>query len=214
MTRASSFLGQLAVYGRQQKNAPELVDLNKVFRDLGPVLRRVAGSNIELVLPRLSEPLNLDVDAERVEQMLVNVAAYGRERMRLGGRLTIEVASVVVDRQFVAKYPNVRPGAHVVLTVTETMDVVAPASSGAISAPAPAVTSTAPPSDNPGVDLGALQALVTNCGGHLWMMAAPRGDMVLKIHLPRRVLDRPDPRLPLKRPGRPHWINRAFGPHH
>ncbi len=213
VTRASSFLGQLAVYGREQKNAPQLVDLNKVFRDLGPVLRRVAGSNIELVLPRVSEPLNLDVDAERVEQMLVNVAAYGRERMRRGGRLTIEVASVVVDRQFVAKYPNVRPGAHVLLTVTETMDRVAPASA-AVTAPASAIDSATPPSDNPGVDLGALQALVTNCGGHLWMMAAPRGDMVLKIHLPRRVLDRPDPRLPLKRLVRPHWINRAFGPHH
>jgi hypothetical protein len=41
------------------------------------------------------------------------------------------------------------------------------------------------------VDLGALQALVADCGGHLWMEVAPPGDMALKIHLPRRVLDRP-----------------------
>jgi hypothetical protein len=49
-------------------------------------------------------------------------------------------------------------------------------------------------SNHPGVDLGTLQALVSGCGGHLWMMAEPPGDMVLKIHLPRRVLDRPDSR--------------------
>jgi hypothetical protein len=37
---------------------------------------------------------------------------------------------------------------------------------------------------------------------------------VLKIHLPRRVLDRSDPR-PVSHPaGRPRWIHRAFGARH
>jgi hypothetical protein len=53
-------------------------------------------------------------------------------------------------------------------------------------------------SDNPGVDLGTLQALVTDCGGHLWMTAQPTGHMMLKIHLPRRVSDRPDSSLPAR----------------
>ena len=214
VTRAAGFLRQLAVYGNEQKNAPELVNVNKVLRDLEPVLKRVAGGNIEIVLPQASTPLNLDVEAERVERILVNVAAYGRERMPLGGRLMIEVASVVVDRTFVAKYPNVRPGAHVLLTVNEVRGAVRPDFSAAISTQASGANATAPASNNPGVDLGALQALVSDCGGHLWMMAEPPGDMVLKIHLPRRVLDRPDPRAQAKRPGRARWINRAFGARH
>jgi PAS domain S-box-containing protein len=214
VTRAAGFLGQLAAYGNEQKNVPDLVDVNKVLRDMGPVLKRVAGDNIELVLPKASTPLNLDVEAGRVERMLVNVAAYGRERMPLGGRLMIEVASVVVDRTFVAKYPNVRPGAHVLLTVNEARGAVRPDFSAAVRTQASGANATASPSDNPGVDLGALQALVSDCGGHLWMMAEPPGDMVLKIHLPRRVLDRPDPRAPAKRPGRSRWIHRAFSARH
>jgi PAS domain S-box-containing protein len=214
VTRAAGFLGQLAAYGNEQKNIPELVDVNNVLRDLEPVLKRVAGDNIEIVLSTVSTPLNLDVEPGRVERMLVNVAAYGRERMPLGGRLMIEVASVVVDRTFVAKYPNVRPGAHVLLTVNEVRGAVRPDVSTTLRTQASAAEFTAPATDNPGVDLGALQALISDCGGHLWIMAEPPGNMVLKIHLPRRVLDRSDPRAPAMRPRRSRWIQRAFGARH
>ena len=50
-------------------------------------------------------------------------------------------------------------------------------------------TAIAATSDRPGVDLGALQALIGDCGGHLWMKAEPGGDMELKIHLPLRSAD-------------------------
>ena len=61
-------------------------------------------------------------------------------------------------------------------------------------------TGSAP--DNPGVDISALQALVSECGGHLWMAAGPTGDMVLKIHLPRRALDDAESTPPSKEPRR------------
>ncbi len=174
----------------------------------------MAGGTVELVPPQVSTPLLLDADAERVERMLINVAAYGRERMPLGGRLIIEVASVMVDREFVAKHPNVRPGAHVLLTVNEVRGAVSPDLSAALSAHAPGARDTMSASDNPGVDLGALQALVTDCGGHLWMLAEPPGHMMLKIHLPRRVLDRADLRARAKGPDHARWINRVFGVQH
>lgn len=204
VTRAAAYLAQLAAYSEEQQGAPELVDVTKVLRDLAPVLKRVAGENIDVVLPNPSSPLNLDVEARPVERMLVNVAAYGRERMPLGGRLMIGVDSVVVDREFVAKYPNVRPGEHVLLTVNEQRRA-AHAESHSVS------TFTG---DSPGVDLGALQALVSECGGHLWMRAEPPGDMELKIHLPRRALDQSETPAPAMPTGRPRWLKRAFGARH
>jgi hypothetical protein len=212
--RAARFLRPLAVYGNEQKNAPELVDVNRVLRDLEPVLKRVAGGNIQLVLPKASTPLNLDVEAERVERMLVNVAAYGRERMPFGGQLMIDVTSVVVDRNFVARYPNVRPGAHVLLTVNEVRGAVRPDFSARVHTQTTDADARASASENPGVDLGALQTLVSDCGGHLWILAEPPGDMVLKIHLPRRALDRDDPRAAAKRTVRARWSNWAPGPRH
>jgi hypothetical protein len=213
VTRAARLLGQLAVYGDEQTNAPELVELNAVLRDLEPVLKRVAGDNIDVVLPKTSTPLTLDVEVRPVERMLVNVAAFGRERMPLGGRLLIDVDSVVVDREFVAKHPHVRPGAHVLLTVNEVRrpDRHDPA---ALHIRSNAANQNVWVTGNPGVELTALQALVSDCGGHLWMKAEPPGDMVLKIHLPRRVLDRAEPAAPVARSRGPQWIRRAFGPRH
>ena len=104
--------------------------MNRILHDLEPVLNRVAGDDIELVLPKTSGPVNVDVEAERVERVLVNVASYGRERMPFGGRLLIQLATVVVGSTFVAKYPNVRPGDHALITVTEVSGGIAPGVSG------------------------------------------------------------------------------------
>jgi hypothetical protein len=131
--------------------------------------------------------------------------------MPLGGRLKIDIDSVVVDREFVAKYPHVRPGEHVLLIVNEERRVVHPKVANVSVTGSPAASSFS--GDSPGVDLGTLQALVSECGGHLWMRAEPPGDMELKIHLPRRVLDRLE--APSTIPsGRSRWIRRAFGSRH
>jgi hypothetical protein len=151
------------------------------------VLKRVAGDDIELILPKGAAALDVDVETERVERVLVNVASYARERMPAGGRLKIDLAPVVADRRFIAKYPNVRPGDHVLITVTEVPGAVR--SDRAASLPPEQTEARTTPSDKPGVDLGALLALIGDCGGHLWMAAEPPGNMVLKIHLPRRGSD-------------------------
>jgi two-component system cell cycle sensor histidine kinase/response regulator CckA len=191
VTRAAGFLRQLAVYGKTQTGALGPVDVNSVLRHLAPVLKRVVGDDIELVLSTTSSPANVDVEVERVERVLVNAAGYGRERMPLGGRLIIELATAVLDRMFVAQYPNVRPGAHVLITVTEARRRLRSYwPIGFRNEPAGASANSLS-SDRPGVDLGALQGLIRDCGGHLWMTAERTGDMLLKIHLPQHVLDRP-----------------------
>jgi hypothetical protein len=192
VTRAAAFLLQFAVYGKNQINAHEPVSVQRVLHDLEPVLKRVAGDDIELVLPTTTAPAVVDVDAERVERVLVNVASYARERMPHGGRVNIDLATTVIDRRFVAKYPNVRPGPHVVITVTEVRNAARP---GFALQPQPEPAASDPSesaSDKPGVDLGALLGLIGDCGGHLWMAAEPSGNMILQIHLPKLAADDAD----------------------
>jgi PAS domain S-box-containing protein len=211
VTRAAGFLRQLAVYGKTQASALEPVNVNRVLREFEPVLRRVAGDDIELVLPKSAPTLNVDVDVERVERVLVNVAGYARERMPFGGQLKIDFATAVVDRKFVAEHPNVRPGAHVLITVTEVRGSGQPDWRSALQDQRAGVNKTTSASDGPGVDLGALLRLIGECGGHLWMTAEPPGNMVLKIHLPKRASDgRAEPKQPTR--SRRHLsVGRWFG---
>jgi signal transduction histidine kinase len=66
----------------------------------------------------------------------------------------------------------------------------------------------ASPTPKPGVDLAAMQSLVGDCGGHLWILAEPSGNMELRIHLPRRVLD---DRAPANKAGRGRWMSKLTG---
>ena len=189
VTRASGFLRQLAAYGDEQTNALSPVDLNKVLRDLGPVLKRVAGDEVDLDLPRTVSPLIVDVPALRVERLLVNLAAYGRERMPFGGRLNIEVATVTLDQAFLEKYPNVRRGQHALITATETRRTTRSEGPLRLHEWPVQTRRDRESSASLGVDLGALQDLIRGCGGHLWVTAVPHGDMVVRIHLPLRSAD-------------------------
>ncbi|MGH9408119.1 MAG: hypothetical protein ACRD1V_01540, partial [Vicinamibacterales bacterium] len=175
--RAASFLRQLGAYGHTQIRALEPVSVQRVLQNLAPVLKRVVGDRIELVLSKSSNRFEVDVDAERIERVLVNVAGYARQRMPGGGQMKIELSTTAVGRRFVARYPHVRPGDHVLVTVSE---VPVDAASDY------RVDGDTESSESPGVDLGGLVDLVGSCGGHLWMEAQPAGNLMLKIHLPKR----------------------------
>ena len=183
ISRAAGLLRQLATYGDEESRRPAVVELRTVVREVAPVLKRVAGDAVEVQLPAASAPLNVDAGAERVKRLLVNLAAYGRERMPFGGRLKIELGTIVVDRHFAAKHPNVRLGPHALVTVTESRR--ATRTDGPLQLhDNEAGSSSQSVAVQTGVDLGTLQELVAECGGHLWMTVEPVGDMVVKIRLP------------------------------
>jgi PAS domain S-box-containing protein len=183
ISRAAGLLRQLAAYGDEESRSPAVVELRTVVRDVAPVLKRVAGDAVDVQRPAGRTPLNVDAGAERVKRLLVNLAAYGRERMPFGGQLKIELGTDVVDRHFAAKHPNVRLGPHALVTVTESPRTARTAGPLQLL-DAEAGSSARTVALQPGVDLGTLQELVAECGGHLWMTVEPVGGMVVKIRLP------------------------------
>jgi hypothetical protein len=176
VTRARGFLRRLDSYGGEQKRALEPVSVQRVLRDLAPVLRHLVGDRVALVLPKSAGVFPVDVDAERLERVLTNVTAYARERMPMGGQVKIDLATIAIGRRFAAGHSNVRAGDHVLITVTELP------SAGAVPS---AVPREPRPADTAGMELGVLMELISSCGGHLWLEAQPAGNLVVKIHLPK-----------------------------
>jgi hypothetical protein len=91
--------------------------------------------------------------------------------------------TTVVDGEFTSRHPNVRTGAHALITMTKSRlrgdEPDEPGRPAGAWRRLRGRTGRAP-----ALDLGTLQALVGECGGHLWMTVEPQGDMVARLHLP------------------------------
>jgi nitrogen-specific signal transduction histidine kinase/CheY-like chemotaxis protein len=86
--RASALTQQLLAFGRAQARARETLDLNRVVDDLGRMLGRLLGDDVELRV-RLGDPAWVHADRSQLEQVVVNLVVNGRDAMPAGGVLSI-----------------------------------------------------------------------------------------------------------------------------
>ncbi len=113
--RAGELTSRLLQFSRRRVPQAKVIDLNQVVNSLGTMIRRLLGEEIELQINLAADLGNVNADAGRIEQVLLNLAVNSRDAMPHGGTLTIETANVVVEKGGVAK-----PGAYVVVTVKDT----------------------------------------------------------------------------------------------
>ncbi len=96
--RASSLTRQLLLFSRRQAMEPRIVDPAVVIADLVPMLRRLLGEHIELVVAPTDPGTGaVRVDPGQLEQVIVNLAANARDAMPDGGRLGVRIAGLDED---------------------------------------------------------------------------------------------------------------------
>src|SRR6185295_17894327 len=84
-----------------------------------PMLRRMLGQDIELLLLSAPGLGRVRADPAQIEQAIVQLAANSRDAMPRGGKLVIESGNVEVD-EIGARNLDMRPGAYVMLAVSDT----------------------------------------------------------------------------------------------
>jgi two-component system cell cycle sensor histidine kinase/response regulator CckA len=88
--RASGMTGQLLAFSRRQVVQPRVLDLVDLLRNIEPLLRRMIGEHVDLIVRCGHEPCLIRADLHQVEQVLMNLAGNARDAMPLGGLLEIE----------------------------------------------------------------------------------------------------------------------------
>ena len=118
--RASALTRQLLAFSRLQVLQPQVMNLNDVVEEMGKLLPRLIGEDIELVI-RGSEDLGaIRADASQMEQVIMNLAVNARDAMPGGGRLLIETSNAELDSAYNAVHPIVRQGRYILLAVSDT----------------------------------------------------------------------------------------------
>jgi len=180
--RASTLTRQLLAFSRLQVLQPQVINLNSVVEEMGKLLPRLIGEDIELVI-RGSEDLGATrADASQMEQVIMNLAVNARDAMPEGGRLLIETSNAELDSNYNAVHPIVRQGRYILLAVSDTGTGMSAETQARIFEP---FFTTKPQGKGTGLGLSTVYGVVKQSGGFIWVYSEVGRGTSFKIYLPR-----------------------------
>ena len=180
--RASELTRQLLAFGRQQVLQPTVLDLHEVVRGIEPMLRRLIGEDLELLMTDPAQRGFIRADVNQMEQVILNLAVNARDAMPEGGRLTIETALVDLDDAYARAHEGSQPGPHVMLAISDTGAGMDKATQARICDP---FFTTKEKGKGTGLGLSTVYGIIKQSGGSIWVYSEPGGGSTFKVYLPR-----------------------------
>lgn len=118
--RGSKMIRKLLAFagGHRPKRAP--IDLQEVLSEVRELLTHILPPSIEVRLNREDDLRLIAGDHTELSQVIMNLALNARDAMPGGGRLEIKVENFVVDKYLAEHSDTLKPGPHVLLSVTDT----------------------------------------------------------------------------------------------
>jgi CheY-like chemotaxis protein len=117
--RGARLTRQLLLFSRRQILQPRVLDLNEVVRGFVKMLQRIIGEDIQLQVQLHTSALITHADPGMLDQVLMNLAANGRDAMPYGGKLIIETFQTNLGRHDPLPSGG-EPGPYVCLAVRDT----------------------------------------------------------------------------------------------
>ena len=117
--RSADLVRQLLAFARKQTTNPTVLDINDTIGGMLAMLRRLIGEDICLAWVPGQNPGKIKIDRTQMDQILANLVVNARDAIAGVGKITIETAAVVIDAAYCATYAYAKPGAYVMLAVSD-----------------------------------------------------------------------------------------------
>jgi len=180
--RAASLTNQLLAFSRQQVLEPRLLNLNRVIKEMQPMLHRLIGENINLST-QLAPGLKLiKADLSRMEQVIMNLVVNARDAMPTGGNLTVTTANQFLDNAYARRHVDVNSGPYVRLSITDTGTGMDAEIQSHIFEP---FFTTKGTGKGTGLGLATTHGIVTQSGGHIWIDSEPGRGTTFNVFFPQ-----------------------------
>jgi two-component system cell cycle sensor histidine kinase/response regulator CckA len=180
--RARILIRQLLAFSRKQPSEAKVLNLNRILVDFEPMLRRLIGEDIQLILRPSMDDLRVKADPALLEQVVMNLAVNARDAMPTGGKLTIETAVTDLDHTPLYHISPLAPGAYVRLSVADSGCGMTPEVQAHMFEP---FFTTKEEGKGTGLGLATVFGIVTQGGGGLDVTSKTGEGTRFDVYLPR-----------------------------
>jgi PAS domain S-box-containing protein len=117
--RAAALTHRLLAFSRRQTLSPKPIIVNRLMTEFVELVRRTVGPSIQVETIEAVGLWPTMVDANQLENALLNLCINSRDAMPDGGKIAIETANKWIDER-TARERNLEPGQYITICVSDT----------------------------------------------------------------------------------------------
>ncbi|WP_416423991.1 ATP-binding protein [Pseudomonas sp. App30] len=198
--RAAALTHRLLAFSRRQTLDPTPTDANRLVLGMLELIRSTVGPAVQVDI-HSEQPLWLtQVDANQLENALLNLCINARDAMPLGGTLGIQTRNCTLAAK-AARERDLVPGEYLALSVSDTGSGM---SSDVMAHAFDPFFTTKPTGKGTGLGLSMIYGFVRQSGGSVHIQSQPDQGTTMTLYLPRSRETLGDAQAPLPPAPLPH----------
>jgi signal transduction histidine kinase/CheY-like chemotaxis protein len=179
--RAAALTHRLLAFSRRQTLSPKPTGINRLLSDFSELVRRTVGPSIEVETVAASGLWLTLVDANQLENALLNLCINARDAMPGGGKITIETGNRWLDAR-AAQEHGLDPGQYVTVCVSDTGTGIEKGDLERVFDP---FFTTKPLGQGTGLGLSMVYGFARQSHGHVRIYSEVGQGTMVCIYLPR-----------------------------